>query len=371
MKQSVIIASSLLLLATACGPSTAELKEKANAGDNAALVAWGNTDDPEGMFTLAQEYLKGDRVTFNSDSAIMLFQAAADKDYTPAINQLADFYLNGAWVEENPEKAFAMYEKLAGKDDAYALYMVGVCYYQGYGTDYNEGKGLTNLEKASSKGLKDAKTYLAGIYSNKDSHLFDSQKALKIYREMAESGEVADIDNLAFYLVTLEPSEENDREAVELWKKGAEKDDANSIYNLGWSAENGRGVEADIEAAKEYYQRAAALGNENAIKAIDRLTPKQFMVGGHTYQGKTKFATDFGGINHNTEIYFYHGGSYTAKLGGGINILYERGVYRQNGNTINIIREDGSEGTLTMSNGGRTLSGTISRGESGTLTLVK
>lgn len=371
MKKSVIITSSLMLLATACGPSTSELKEKALAGDNAALIAWGNSDDPEGMFTLAQEYLNGERVTFNSDSAIILFQSAADKDYTPAINQLADFYFNGQWVEENPQKAFEMYEELASKDDAYALYMSGVCFYQGTGTESNEGKALTNLEKASSKGSKEAKTYLAGIYGNNNSHLFDPQKALKIYRELAESGDVADLNNLAYNLVALDPSEEHDREAVALWKKGAEKNDANSICCLGWSAENGRGVEADMETAMKYYQQAAELGNDNAKAAIQRLTPRQFTVGGHTYQGKTKYATDFGGIDHNTEIYFYHDGSYTAKLGGGINNLYDHGVYRQNGNTINITREDGSEGTLTMSNEGRTLSGTISRNESGTLNLVK
>ena len=48
----------------------------------------------------------------------------------------------------------------------------------------------------------------------------------------------------------------------------ASKNDNYALYQLGYIYENGKGVPADIKKAKAYYQRAAALGNSDAILAL-------------------------------------------------------------------------------------------------------
>lgn len=372
MKKTVVLATASLAVMTACGPSVAELKEKANAGDNAALVAWGNSGDPEGMYELAQAYLEGSRVNFNSDSAIILLEQAAAKKYPQALGTLGDFHYNDQWVEADPDVAFKMYGDLAETGDAYGQYMLANCYFYAYGTDENAAAGVANLEKATAQGYDDAKHDLAGIYMDGTGNIpANPEKGMRLYRELAEAGDAGAMCSLGHYLINHDPSGANDAEAFRWFSKAAEKDHDMSIYNMGWCYETGRGIEKNINTAKELYQRAAGMGNSNAAAAIQRLTPKIFNVAGHRYQGKTKYATDFGGITHNTELYFYHSGSYSATKGGGINNLYENGVYRQDGNNIHITRNDGSKGTLTVKDDGSTLTGTISRNESGTLTLVK
>ena len=43
------------------------------------------------------------------------------------------------------------------------------------------------------------------------------------------------------------------------------------MFNLGYCYENAKGVKQSYSAAKKLYEKAANLGNEEAIEALDRL----------------------------------------------------------------------------------------------------
>ena len=59
--------------------------------------------------------------------------------------------------------------------------------------------------------------------------------------------------------------------AVEWWTRAAEEGDAIPQLRLGEAYEAGRGVERDLERAREWYARAAAAGNQRAREALERL----------------------------------------------------------------------------------------------------
>ena len=50
--------------------------------------------------------------------------------------------------------------------------------------------------------------------------------------------------------------------------KLAKKGDSNAIYQLGYCFENGIDVKKDLKRAKELYQKAAKLGNQDAIVTL-------------------------------------------------------------------------------------------------------
>jgi TPR repeat protein len=54
--------------------------------------------------------------------------------------------------------------------------------------------------------------------------------------------------------------------AVEWWRKGAEKENAGCMVNLGWANFYGKGVQKDRNQAIHWLREAADLGNEYARK---------------------------------------------------------------------------------------------------------
>ena len=59
--------------------------------------------------------------------------------------------------------------------------------------------------------------------------------------------------------------------AVEWDRKAAERGLADAQFILGFMYENGYGVEQDLRKAREWYQKAANQGNEDAKKVLERL----------------------------------------------------------------------------------------------------
>jgi TPR repeat protein len=56
-----------------------------------------------------------------------------------------------------------------------------------------------------------------------------------------------------------------------LFEKAAAQNHAGALERMGAFAQEGRGGPKDSSAAKAYYQRAAALGEEDAKKALKRI----------------------------------------------------------------------------------------------------
>ena len=62
--------------------------------------------------------------------------------------------------------------------------------------------------------------------------------------------------------------------AYQFYIKGAEQDDAKCMNNLGSMYERGTGVAKDLAEAQKWYERAAELGNEDALANVERVREK-------------------------------------------------------------------------------------------------
>lgn len=73
--------------------------------------------------------------------------------------------------------------------------------------------------------------------------------------------------------------DQDDRRAVQWWKKAAAQGLAESQQGLGWAYANGRGVEEDPLEAYRWYSRAVKSGDEEAREGLSetaqRLSPEQ------------------------------------------------------------------------------------------------
>ena len=60
--------------------------------------------------------------------------------------------------------------------------------------------------------------------------------------------------------------------AVDLFRKAADQNDPDALYNLGWAYESGLGVPQDRQRAIEWYNKAAAKGRLHALRRMDGLS---------------------------------------------------------------------------------------------------
>jgi Sel1 repeat protein len=56
--------------------------------------------------------------------------------------------------------------------------------------------------------------------------------------------------------------------------KAAAQNDGEALSHLGWFYENGKGGEPDYAKARQYYQKAAAIGSDYAKEGLQRLEDK-------------------------------------------------------------------------------------------------
>ena len=67
--------------------------------------------------------------------------------------------------------------------------------------------------------------------------------------------------------------EPQDREkGLEYYKKAAELGNARSMYALGYAYQCGQGVEADLQEALRWYEKAALAGHANALAVWNAYT---------------------------------------------------------------------------------------------------
>lgn len=165
-----------------------------------------------------------------------------------------------AYQKNHYAQAKILLEQAATKGHAKAMYNLGYMYENGEGMDQNTGEAIRWYQKASQKGNIDAFVALGIIYLNSDKDR-EAENCLKI---AAEKGNMEGIEMLGYFYFTREKY----KEALPWLTKATEKEMPIALYQLGEMYENGYEVALNDEKAKAYYKRAAAKGEQNAIKKL-------------------------------------------------------------------------------------------------------
>lgn len=185
----------------------------------------------------------------------------AKEGYYAAMCALFECYSNGIGVEQNNEKAVEWLKKAS--DDGYqeACCKMGYCCFSGKnGVLQDKTKGIALWEKAVEKGHEGAALLLGVAYSDGDGVEANAEKALKCLTIAAEGDYSIAYKKLGDLYFDNGIAGTDYGKSVEYYTKAYEKGDAESALLLGIIYQNGKGVEPDKEKATEFFTFAAENG---------------------------------------------------------------------------------------------------------------
>jgi TPR repeat protein len=277
------------------GDAEQSSRHKRFAGQKSSDSWW--TDD----YKEAKQYLYGDEdagVLQNFEKARELFLAEAQRDNPLALYDLGRMTADGIGGETDAKEAYQWYEKALAvfhaaeeeKPWKYTEYRIGKMFAAGLGTEQDYLQAADWLTLSADENYKYAQYSLGGLYYHGKGVEQDHETAFALYTQSANQS----FPYASFELGKMlrdgigcgKNQQESDRrfkEAfhgfVSLEKKSH---DDKLQYRLGWMLLNGVGTEQDEIRAKEYFEKAASVGNPFAcyqlaklILAVENASPQE------------------------------------------------------------------------------------------------
>src|SRR5713226_4175020 len=157
------------------------------------------------------------------------------------------------------------YCKVASASSRRALYQLG----RAYAANRQLPEAMAVWRKAADKGSTSAMVELGVAYGTGAGVARDEAQARKLFERAAEAGNPRGVTNLA--ALSGSGGAQDDAGARNLFEKAAAQNHPGALERMGAFTQEGRGGPKDSGAAKAYYERAAALGDEDAKKALKRM----------------------------------------------------------------------------------------------------
>ena len=155
-------------------------------------------------------------------------------------------------VSYNPENAIAIYTQLASQGNAEAMNAMGMIYTKGISVKADDSLALEWFEKAANAGYAKAWYNLGQL--NK---VNDPVKALNYFEKAAYSGYTTAFAARGRILMKGEGVFQDYSQAIAAFKQGAEKGNAYCHYILGYMYYKGLGCTQDYAMAMEQFEIAA------------------------------------------------------------------------------------------------------------------
>lgn len=286
-------------------------------------------------FVLANYYMGlGDLIPANADSVVLYLGNASEK-IPWAKAKLADCYYSGFGVKRDSVYATTLYREAAENGSAEAMYMLTFLYYEAgrydstrvWGTrseladsveaqyvvgctyykedEYNKAldyfvraadggsvygkwmayvvydtvlkdddKAFYYLNKAAEAGYPDAMNDLAVCYLNADHVDRDVVKSIHLFEQAKDAGYIPAYNNLGciyFAKKSVYGMKPDRKRAAIYWYEGAEKGDADSMYNYATCQIKGKyGVAKNKAEGYNLMRKAAEAGSEDAMEFLQK-----------------------------------------------------------------------------------------------------
>ena len=235
------------------------------------------------MYQLGQIYEKGEIVQTDSDVSYAFYEKALqqylkveEKDET-LYYRIGMMYLHGKGTSIDYEKAVEHLQAAANLDNALAMYQLGKLYLSDEGVAVDEEKALDYFINAADHGNAFAAFKAGTLYENgigtkvsEEEAYHYYQKALHGFLQMEPKDEMLSYRIGMMYLHGKGTSIDYEK-AVEHLRASADLDNTLAMYQLGTLAKQS----GDINSAREWYAKSAAMGNEYAAAALYRLEKPQ------------------------------------------------------------------------------------------------
>jgi len=227
-------------------------------------------------------YAAGRGVTANLREAnIWLQKAAQQGDAMAQIELLQLAAANPGNGPARPEELAALYLKAAAQGYAEAQTALGHIYAEGLGVEPDPVEARKWYTQAADRGEADALHWIGTSYLNGDSAprtvgegMEASAKAFEAFSKAASAGYPPAEFNLGMMRLTGQAGDANPQEAFAFIQKAAEQDLPAAQTQLASMYEVGQGTAQDFSQAYQWYVKAAALGDQEAARSIDRVASR-------------------------------------------------------------------------------------------------
>ena len=205
--------------------------------------------------------------------ALSILKKSANAGNPVAMINIGNIYEYGQ-LDGKPDykKALTWYHRAALLGDNTGLFDYANLLHSGKGTRRDRETALMIFRKLTERGFKAAPFYV-GLYYEKGWVVEkDYQTAMRFYQLGASTNDPYCYNQLGrMYSLGLGLPRKEETMGFFYYEQAAKLGDVMGISNMAHAYESGQGVEQDIMKAIELYQEAAELGEENAIKSLERI----------------------------------------------------------------------------------------------------
>ena len=226
--------------------------------------------------SLGDIYLYGYGEEKNVDKALEQYQKGIDFGSTSCMVQIGYYY--GAVKEERDyNEAYKWYMKAVNAGDEIAMYNVGIYYENGWAVDKDYNEAARFYRMAENEGYSDASYKLGDLYYYgylSSDGKYDYEQAYKHFKIAAETGNSNALFSIGYmyeFGQYLNDSKPDFKKAYENYKPAADAGNADAAYRLGIMYRNGNLSEdnkPDYEQAYQYFIKAGDGGNSDALVGI-------------------------------------------------------------------------------------------------------
>ena len=192
---------------------------------------------------------------------------AAQAGDAEAATLVGDLYSRGGLLPPNYAEAVTWYRRAAEAGHAKAARAIGSMYLTGAGQLKDEKEGVRWLRRAAEAGDDASRIDLANLVARGGGDSEDPTKIAGWFTEAAASGDLVAAFNLGLCLAKGVGTERDDKQAA-LWLRRAAEGIPEAQYMYGRLLADGRGIAADLPAARSWFERAAAAGLTDAEVAL-------------------------------------------------------------------------------------------------------
>lgn len=217
-------------------------------------------------------------------------QKLADSGDPAAQNELGIRYRLGTDIEKDPAKAIPWFMKAAKQGYAKAYFNMGAAYYNGDGlpvndqdscvwfmlsADSGDQRGQEALARArqemSPPQMKFCELTTATVYLTGEIIKQDYAKAMEKYAELANAGDGAACEKLAYMYDRGLGVPKDDAQSLNWLKRAADLNYVPAIFELGYAYDKGHNAPEDVDKARKLYERAADYGYPDALIALGNM----------------------------------------------------------------------------------------------------
>ncbi len=224
----------------------------------------------EGQYLTGAMYENGTGVKQDYDAARAWYAMAARNKFARAGFRLGAMVFDGKAAPANPREASLWFEWAADRGDPEAAFAQGMIFYKGVVGRKNYEMAHELFSKAAQKKYPPAQHQLGDLYNRGRGVRANAETSLDWYTRAANQGFSPSIGVLGVYYET----QEDYRNALKWYRKGAELGNGTGIYGMGSLYYHGNGVKQDKKKALDWWIRSANQGATEAQKNVRRMLQK-------------------------------------------------------------------------------------------------